>query len=350
MPALLALAVAACGSKKEHPAAGVPVTLAQAQIQSVPLTLEAVGNVEALASVAVKSRVDGQITEVLVADGQDVTQGQPLFQIDRRPFEIQLQQAQALLATARAQEARYRDLLAKKFVSPDSYAQIKSARDTAEAAEREARLQLEYSGISAPFAGRLGRISLQRGNLVKANDLPLVVLNQMDPIYVTFSAPEQSLPDIRAAMDKGKLVVSARFPRHADAPLKGELAFVDNAVDTATGTVKLRASFGNAGGQLWPGQFVNVSMDLGIQASAVAIPPAAVQTGPKGTYVFVVGADSTASMRDVVIARSTADAAVVQQGLTAGEQVVIDGQSRLTPGAKISAQQPASAAASNQKP
>jgi multidrug efflux system membrane fusion protein len=335
--ACAALALAACGDGDKDPgSAAIPVKIAVAETRNVPVTLEAVGNVEPMASVAVKSRVDGQITQVLVADGQDVKKGQPLFQIDPRPFEIELQRAQALLLTARAQETRYRDLLAKKFVSTDSYAQIKSARDIAEATEREARLQLEYSSITAPFDGRLGRVSFQSGNLVKANDTTsLVVLNQVDPIYVSFSVPEQSLPQLRTAAAKGSPEVTVRLPQ-GGGEAQGRLAFIDNAVDAATGTVRLRAIFDNADGRLWPGQFVAAVLQLDEQQGALVVPPQAVQTGPNGSYVFVVGGDSTVSLRDVKVARATASLAVIEQGVAAGDRVVIDGQSRLTPGAKVS--------------
>lgn len=361
--AAAALAVLAACGKAEAPAAdagggkpvgaaAVPVAVALAERRAVPITLDAVGNVEPLATVAVKSRVDGQITQVLVSDGQDVARDQKLVQIDARPFQIQLQQAQANLArdqaavaTAGAQEKRYRELLEQHYVSPENYADVKGKLDTAvaavstdQAAIDDARLQLDYASIRAPIGGRLGKIAIQRGNLVKANDTnPIVTINQVNPIYVSFSVPEHFLAAIRTARGRGPLAVAAQRPDAAPGTeaLTGQLTFIDNAVDPTTGTIRLRATHANAKGALWPGQFVNVSLNLGDEAGALVVPPEAVQTGPKGTFVYVIGADSTAAVREVQVARTTADAAVIGQGLEAGEHVVVDGASRLSAGAKV---------------
>ncbi|HUS24604.1 MAG TPA: efflux RND transporter periplasmic adaptor subunit [Candidatus Binatia bacterium] len=357
-PAAPAGAAAAGKGGKPGGGAPVPVTVAAAERRAVPVTIEAVGTVEPLASVAVKSRVDGQIVEVLVADGQDVTRNQKLLQIDARPFQIQLQEAsanlardQALVATAAAQEKRYRELQAQGYVSPDDYAGVKSKLDTAQAAVSSdqaaidtARLQLDYAAIRAPISGRLGRIALQRGNLVKANDnAPIVTINQVNPIYVAFAVPEQSLAAVREAMRRGALAAQARREGVAE-PLSGRLTFVDNAVDTATGTIRLRATFDNPRGVLWPGQYVGVALGLGEDAAALVVPPQAVQTGPKGTYVFVVGGDQTAQPRPVRVARTTPDAAVIAEGLQPGESVVTDGQSRLAAGTRVAVKTAAAAA------
>ena len=356
MTLALILCLTACGKSGDDTSAAakappsIPVTLAEAQTRAVPYTIVAIGNVEPLASVSVKSRVDGQITEVLIRDGQDVSKGQLMFQIDPRPLQIQVQQAEAnltrdraLLDNTTAQEARYRDLLAQHYISQDGYAQIKANMDVAAANLRadegslaNAKLQLEFTRIYAPINGRLGKVVLARGNLVKANDTnSLVVLNQIDPIYVSFSVPEQSLPKIRQAMARGKLPVHSIARDGAATDNVGELSFVDNAVDASTGTIRLRATFRNTKNALWPGQFVNVSLQLGEQNDALVIPAVAVLTGPKGPYVYTVTQDSTVVMREIAVTRNTPEGAVVEKGLAAGEKVVVDGQSRLTPGATV---------------
>lgn len=357
----LALVLAGCGKSGGETAAAVkapamvPVTLAAVEVRSVPYDITAIGNVEPVASVAVKSRVDGQIIEVRIKDGQDVSKGQLMFLIDPRPFQIQLQQAEsnlsrdrALLATATAQEARYRDLLTKNYISQDGYAQVKSNLDVAAATVKtdegsiaNAKLQLEFTRIQAPINGRLGKVEQARGNLVKANDSnSLVVLNQVNPIYVSFSVPEQSLPKIREAMVRGKLPVHALGRDGGTAESSGELSFIDNAVDAGTGTIRLRGIFKNQQNTLWPGQFVNVSLRLGEQTDAVVIPAVAVLTGPKGSFVYTVTPEATVAMREITVTRITPEGAVIEKGLAAGEKIVVDGQSRLTPGAAVSIKAP----------
>jgi membrane fusion protein, multidrug efflux system len=339
-------------AKNAKPPEGVPVMVAEASRETVPVRVEGIGNVEALASVSVKSRIDGQIVKVHFRDGAAVVQGQVLFEIDPRPALAQLRQAEAnlakdvaLLQRAREQDARYQDLLQKKFVSPEAYAQIKSNLDSAQAsveADRAAveiaRLQVEYATIHAPIGGRAGRILIQQGNLVKANDTSaLVVINQLSPIYVNFSVPEQYLEDIRRAMAAGprEVDVSATGADGKTFHAVGRLSFIDNLVDTATGTVKLRASVPNADAMLWPGQFVHASLTLGEQGNALVVPSEAVQTGPKGTYVFVIDSESKAQIRPVTVERAAGDATVIAKGLGGGEKVVVDGQSRLLPGVRV---------------
>lgn len=340
-------------SKSAKSSAPIPVTVSAAAVQTVPYLVTAIGNVEPLASIAVKSRVDGQITEVFIADGQDVARGELMFQIDPRPFQIQAQQAEAALArdralleAAQAQEARYRDLLTKNYISQDGYTQVKSNMEVAAAAVKSdegslanARLQLEFTRIVAPINGRIGKVGLTRGNLVKANDAnPLVTLNQINPIYVSFSVPEQALPGIRDAMkEDGALPIQATTQDHRMAEESGLLSFIDNAVDATTGTIRLRGTFRNGKHALWPGQFVSVRLQLGEQKDALVIPAVAVLTGPKGPYVYVVSKEQTVAMREIKVARTVADSVVVEQGLVPGDRVVVDGQSRLTPGATISA-------------
>jgi multidrug efflux system membrane fusion protein len=357
---LAVLTLAACGDKSSNKAAiadkkgkdapAIPVIVAAVTEQSVPLKIQAIGNVEVQATVAIKSRVDGQIVKVSFSDGQDVAKGQPLFEIDARPFQAQLQQAQAALARdkaqldrARAQEERYKDLLQKGFVSQDAYAQYRTNVDTAaatvradEAAAENARLQTEYTLIRSPIEGRAGKILIQQGNLVKANDtVSLVVINQIAPIYVSFAVPEQYLGAIRKYMAAGKLAVEALPAGATEGAASGTLAFVDNTVDATTGTVRLRATFPNKDKTLWPGQFVTASVTLNEQQNAIVVPSQAVQTGPKGQYVYVVKAGA-AEMRGIAVERVDGAQTVVGKGLAAGEQVVTSGQSRLIPGMKVS--------------
>jgi multidrug efflux system membrane fusion protein len=336
---------------KESPA--IPVIVSTVAEQSVPLKVQAIGNVEVQTTVAIKSRLDGQIVKVGFSDGQDVALGQVLFEIDARPLQAQLLQAQAALARdkaqldrARAQEERYKDLLQKGFVSQDAYAQFRTNVDTAaatvradEAAVENARLQTEYAVIRSPIEGRAGKILIQQGNLVKANDtVSLVVINQLSPIYVSFAVPEQYLGVIRKYMAAGKLAVDA-LPSSAagavEAPVSGTLAFVDNTVDATTGTVRLRATFPNKDKSLWPGQFVTASVTLNEQQNAIVVPSQSVQTGPKGQFVYVIKSGA-AEMRGVTIERVDGAQTVIGKGLAAGEQVVTSGQSRLIPGMKVS--------------
>ena len=352
---IVAAALSGC-SNKDTPAAvkgppAVPVVVAEVTQQTVPLRVQAIGNVEPYTTVSVKARVDGQIVDAPFRDGQDVVKGQPLFQIDARPLQALLNQAQAnllrdkaQLERARAQEIRYKDLLAKKFVSQDAYAQFVTNVETAEAtvtadeaAVETAKLQLEYTTIRSPINGRTGKIMIQLGNMVKANDTkPLVIINQVSPIYLNFAVPEQFLGAIRAAMAKHSLKVEASLTdSQGGAATNGELAFIDNAVDTTTGTVKLRAMFPNQDKLLWPGQFATASLTLGEQQGAIVVPSQAVQTGPNGQFVFVVKSDLTAEQRAVVVERVDGAQTVISQGLTPGEKVVTIGQLRLSPGIKV---------------
>lgn len=331
--------------------AAVPVATKQVEEQTVPFSLQAIGNVEAYSTVSLKARVDGQIVEVNFREGQEVRRGSALFRIDPRPFEAALRQAEATLARdiaqrnqAHAQELRYKDLLEKNFVSKDAYAQFRTNADTAaavaeasKAAADNARLNLDYCTIRSPIDGYTGKIQIQIGNLVKANDTsPLVVINQVHPIFVTFAVPEQTLPEVRTYMARGPLAVTAAPPNARKQPATGKLMFVDNAVDSTTGTIKLRGQFENKDNALWPGQFVNVGITLSEQKDALVIPSQAIQTGPAGQYVFVIRPDMTAEMRAITVQRTHGDDAVIAEGLRKGEQVVTRGQLRLTPGTRVS--------------
>jgi len=332
-------------------APAVPVSVALVAQESVPVLLQAIGNVEAYRTVALKARVDGQIVAVNFREGQAVKQAEVLFRIDPRPYEATLRQAEANALRdraardqARSQAQRYQELLDKNFISKEAYAQIRTNAETAEATAKasqaaleNARLNLEYCTIRSPLDGYVGKVLLQAGNLVKANDVnPLVVINQVKPIYVTFSVPEQYLPEVRKYNAQAPLRVDV-LPAQAS----GRLAFIDNAVDPSTGTIRLRAQFANDAAALWPGQFVNVSLQLYEQPDAIVIPAQAVQNGPQGQYVYVVGKDMLAEMRPIQVQRTDAEHAIVASGLTKGERVVTRGQLRLSPKTRVQVGKPA---------
>jgi len=332
-------------------APAVPVTTASVVTKTVPVRVNAIGNVEPYTTVAVKARVDGQIVSVHFKEGDEVRQGSVLFEIDPRPFAAALKQAQAnllkdraLLDRANEQEKRYKDLLAKNFISADAYEQVRTNAETAaatvaadEAAIDSAKLSLEYCTIRSPITGYAGRIQIQQGNLVKANDVnPLVTVNQVVPIFTSFSIPEQNIGDVRKHQAQGDLRVEATFPNSAHAPVAGKLSFLDNTADTTTGTIRLKAEFPNTDKALWPGQFVNVVLTLYEQKDAVVTPSAAVQNGPSGQYVFVVKPDMTVELRNIKVSRAEGDDTVVASGLAPGDQVVTVGQLRLAPGSRVS--------------
>lgn len=335
-------------AKEQKGKGGPPAVLVQVALvaeQSVPVRLRAIGNVEAYATVAVRSRVDGQVVAVNFREGQAVRKSDVLFRIDPRPFEAALKQAEANALRdraardqARSQARRYEELLAKNFISKEAYAQIRTNAETAEAAVKasaaaleNARLNLEYCTIRAPLAGYAGRVLLQAGNMVRANDAnPLVVINQVRPVYVNFAVPEQILPEVRKYMAAGSLAVEVLEPES-----KGMLVFVDNAVDPSTGTIRLKAEFPNESAALWPGQFVTVSVRLAEDPAALVIPSRAVQTGPEGQYVYVVGEDLVADVRRITVARTESESAVIAKGLAKGERVVTRGQLRLGPKSKV---------------
>ena len=329
--------------------AAIPVSVAAAVQQSVPVRLQAIGNVEPYSTVALKARVDGQIVAVNFREGQDVRKGETLFRIDARPFDAALKQSEANALRdaaardqARSQERRYQELLEKNFISKEAYAQIRTNAETAEAivkasqaALENARLNLEYCTIASPLDGYVGKVLLQVGNLVKANDVnPLLVINQVRPIYVNFAVPEQTLPAIRQYMALGPLAVEVAPSGETKALTEGRLVFVDNAVDPSTGTIRLRGQFDNRDATLWPGQFVNVNVRLYEQNDAILIPARSLQTGPNGQYVYVVRPDMTAELRAVTVERSEGEQAVVK-GLARDERVVTRGALRLAPGVRV---------------
>jgi multidrug efflux system membrane fusion protein len=331
-----------------------PVTTASATKEAVPVEVRAIGNVEAYSTVTVKSQVDGEIEQVHFTEGQEVHAGDLLFNIDARPFEAHLQQAEANLArdeaqakNARAQALRNKNLFDAGIVSKDQYDQFATSADALDASVRadqaamaDAKLQLGYCTIRSPIDGRTGSLLVHPGNLVKSNDTSLLVINQIHPIYVTFSVPEQYLAEIKARAASGKLGVVASAAEGNQNPDAGVLSFVNNTVDPSTGTIMLKGTFPNPAGRLWPGQFVNVALRLSVQQNATVVPNQAIQTGEKGSYVYVVKSDMTADLRPVVAGATFEGKTVVEKGLEPGEMVVTDGQLRIFPGAKLKIKNP----------
>ncbi|MGH7630628.1 MAG: efflux RND transporter periplasmic adaptor subunit [Gemmatimonadales bacterium] len=324
----------------------MPVTAAIAERRAVPRTLQATGTVEPVATVAVRSQVTGVLQRVHFREGQEIRAGQVLFEIDPRAYRATLEGAQAALARDLAQLVTVRENARRlEELGPD-YAtrqQIEQAQANAaalaataradSAAVASARLELQYATIRSPIAGRAGSLLVRPGNLVRANDGdPLVVINQLSPILVRFSLPATHLADIRR-YGAETLVVRAR-PAGGE-ETEGRLAFVDNAVDTATGTILLKGRFSNQDGALWPGQFVTVTLQLAVDDDALVVPSRAVIEGQQGAYVFVVKSDRTTEVRNVRVARAAGDVTVLDGGVEPGEQVVTDGQLRLTAGAKV---------------
>jgi multidrug efflux system membrane fusion protein len=353
----------ACGKTKAGPPvdSAAPVVVAAAMQRDIPLDVKAVGTVEAYSNVQVKSMVAGEITKEGFAEGQDVHRGDLLFVIDQRPYQAALAQAQGNLArdlaqeaNARAQATRYAALFKEGVVSREQYDQITTAADALKqaveadrAAVETAKVNLTYTTIHSPIDGRTGNLMVHRGNVVKANDIPILSINQVQPIYATFAVPEMYLPEIKKYQASRKLAVMVRVPNEPK-PAEGVLTFIDNTVDPATGTIKLKATFTNHDRRLWPGQFADVSLTLSTDKNAVLIPSAAVQTGQNGQYVFVVKPDNTAELRNVTVSRVVGSDSVITSGVRAGEQVVTDGQVRLTPGKKVALSKPANSASNTE--
>lgn len=362
---ILALAfagISGCSTEKAQSAApvAVPITAAPAVQKSVPLTVRAIGEVEAFSTVEVKSHLAGQLVSVHFSEGQDVKKGQLLFTFDRRPTEAMVAQAQGNLAKARAElaqaetnTARYAKLMQEGVVARERYEQeqanMESLRATVEASKatlENAKVQLSYTTIYSPIDGRTGSLQVHVGNMVKADEASLVVINQLRPIYTRFTLPEPLLPQVKTAMAKGKLKVEALVPKTETAVSTGYVSFVDNAVNRDTGTIALKGEFTNEDRRLWPGQFVDVTMTLAEVPNAILVPTMAVQTGQQGQYVYVVKNDMTVETRAVKIGAAVDDQTVVQEGLQAGERVVTDGQMRLVPGARVEIKNAAGASGS----
>jgi multidrug efflux system membrane fusion protein len=333
------------------PSAAVPVTVDRVISKDVPLDVSVVGTVEAFSTVAVRAQVTGEMKDVNFQQGDDVQAGQVLFTLDRRPLEAALHQAEANLARDTAQAANAKVIAQRMEDLVERGVGTREQRDTArttaaaldavvganQAAVENAKVQLQYATIRAPIAGRTGALMVHAGNLVRANDqTPLVVINQVSPIYVSFGIPEALLPDLRRFMAVRELEVEATPPNETIAPATGRITFVDNQVDQTTGTIRIKATFANANRRLWPGQFVNVRVRLTQDLQAIVVPSVAVQAGPEGSYIYVVKGDQTVEMRPVVVARTAGAQTVVKEGVKPGETIVIDGQLRLVPGSRIS--------------
>lgn len=332
---------------KQPPA--TPVAVATAQRETVPVRLEAIGTAQAIASIQVKSRIDAQIARVAIQDGQYVKAGDVVLELDARAAKAQVDQMDAQLARDQAQLAnakrdvqRYAPLVAKDFVSHQQYdtaatteLALEASVKSDQAALENAKVLLTYYTITAPIDGRASVVNFKAGNDVKANDVPILTINQVRPIYVLFSVAESELPSIRQAMAAGPVKVLARPSGDTGPPIEGDLAFFENAIDSATGTIALRAVFANAEDRLWPGRFVSVAVTLRDEPNMVTVPQAAVQIGQNGSYLFVVKSDNTAEVRPVSVARNVDGKAVVTNGLEGGEQVVIDGQLRLSNGSRV---------------
>jgi multidrug efflux system membrane fusion protein len=332
----------------------VPVTVATAVRRDFPVQVRAIGTVEAYSTVTVKSMVAGQITKVAFKEGQDVKKGDLLFEIDPVPYEAALKAAEATLArdvalkeNAEKEAKRYAFLIEKDLIPRQQFDQVTANLAALEATVKvdaamveQSRVKLGYCFLRSPIDGRTGDLSVNGGNVVKENDTKLVVINQIIPIYVTFSVPEQHLAEIRRHRAEGNLAVEAVLPGGENGSLQGSLDFISNEVDRTTGTIQLKGKFANADRRLWPGQFVNVSLTLAVRRDAVLVPTQAIQTGQEGRYVFVIKPDLTAEMRPVTIGPSPEGDTVIEQGVQAGEQVVTDGQLGLVQGSRVEVKSP----------
>ena len=376
---------------KKPVSAPIPVTVGTVTSKTVPVELRAIGNVQAYSTVTVKSRVAGQIMRVYFKEGDDMKKGDLLFMIDPRPFEAALKQSEANLErdmaqvkqaeanlerdiaqekNAQVEAERYKTLFERGVVARQQYDKFrtdwealvatvraasaaKANAEAAVAADRaaveNAKLQLSYCSIHSPMEGRTGSLIVQAGNIIKENEANLVVINQITPIYVTLSVPEQNLGEIRKYMATGKLKVQAIVPNDEVFPEEGFISFIDNAVDSNTGTIRLKGTFANREKKLWPGQFVNVVLTLTTEPNAIVVLSQAIQTGQQGQYVFVVKPDFTVESMPVVTGRSVNKETVVRKGLNTDEKVVTDGQLRLYPGARVEIKTPDSAPTNKKK-
>jgi membrane fusion protein, multidrug efflux system len=345
------LSSVSCSSKTSAvgPDLAVPVTVAKAVKKTVPIELSAIGTAEAYSTVSSKGQVNAVLQEVHFKQGDFVKKGDLLFTLDARPFQASLAQAQANLARDKAQAdltvvqaERYKKLYDEGISPKEQYDQMQAnaaaqqgSVHADEAAVESAKLELQYCEIYSPVDGRTGALQVYPGNLVKENDVPvLVVINQVAPLYEDFSVPEQYLGLIKKYMAGGRLQIEAT-PYGDTAPETGYLTFVDNTVDNTTGTIKLKGTFENTDHRLWPGQFSTVALRLSEQENATVVPTQAVQTGQSGDFVFVIKPDQTAESRPVKVARTLGTEAVIAKGIEPGETVVTDGQLRLIPGIKV---------------
>jgi membrane fusion protein, multidrug efflux system len=343
-----AIFFSSCSKRSAAPPPTVPVEAAAAQKKTVPLIVSCFGTVEAYSSSAVRSQITGVLTAVHFIEGQAVKKSDPLLTIDPRPCEAALKLAQANLAKDEAQLknaekeiVRQQELLKKGFTSQGEFDQseatVGALRATVKAdnaAVENAKLQLDYCSIGSPIDGVAGMLLIQQGNLIKANDVPIVTINQIKPIYVTFTVGEEYLPQIQKFMAENKLAVTAIPSKTNEDPSTGHLSFVDNCVNVGTGMIRLRATFENEQGRLWPGQYVDVSLVLTEEPNMIVVPSQAVQTGQNGQFVYIVKADQTIEERKVTQQRSIKNDSVIT-GVQENEIVITDGQLRLMPGCKV---------------
>jgi multidrug efflux system membrane fusion protein len=329
----------------------VPVLTAIAAEKAVPENVTTVGSGEAFTTVEVRAQVTGQLVGVDFTEGQDVTAGQTLFRIDSRTFEVTVQQAQATLEKDQAQannsealRKKDEDLLKNGLIARADYdtavalaTSQKATTAADQAALDSAKLQLQYTTIKAPVAGRTGALMVHVGSLVRNGDTnPMVVINQVTPIRVTFAVPGTYLPKIRTGQASAPLRVTAAPSGSTQPPAVGQVSFIDNTIDVTTGTIKLKANFPNADRRMWPGEIVQVTLQLAVDPHAVVVPSTAVQNSQQGQFVYIVGSDRTVKMQPVTVVRTVEDNTVIGTGVKAGDEVVTDGQLRLTPGAHVS--------------
>lgn len=346
-------AAPAAGTGRGSAPASIVVTTATVIEKPMAVEARAVGNVEASSSVAVRAQVSGELLKVGFDEGRDVVAGQTLFTLNPRQFEVALQQAEAALTRSQAQAQgmvaqvqRADELLKRQLISKAEYDQLATqlavyqASIEADRAQVEnAKLQLEYTNITAPVSGRTGALLVHPGALVRANDAaPLVVINQISPAYVSFAVPARLLPQVRRDQLQGALRVLAAPAGSAEDTVAGSLSFVDNAVDQATDTIRLKATFPNRDRRLWAGAFVDVMLQLSVEPNAIVVPNASVQASQQGQYVYVIKPDNTAELRPVTVAWQSGNEVVIRSGLSPGETVVTDGQLRLTPGVHVTTQ------------
>ncbi len=367
--ALVQLIVAGCAGEDGAAASGapgngrggrggapaVPVAVGTVVRKSMPIEISVIGAAEPFSSVAIRAQTTGQLTGVNFTEGDDVTAGQVLFTLDKRPLEAAMQQAQANLdrdlaqAANAAQQAKRFEELAQRGIAPreqvdtskSTAAALNATVDADKAALENAKVQLQYATITAPISGRTGALMVHEGNLVRANDqASLVVINQVSPISVTFAIPEARLPELKKYMSAGALRVTANPPNDESPAAVGRIAFVDNSVDQTTGTIRVKGTFPNTDRRLWPGQYVNVVVTLTTDPNAIVVPSVAVQAGQQGPYVYVVNKEQAVDLRPVTVGRASATETVIEKGLTPGETVVTDGHLRLVPGSRITVKGP----------
>ncbi len=317
----------------------------------MPLDVHAIGTVIAASTVSVHAQITGELTSVNFKEGDEVKEGMPLFTLDKRPFEAALQQAEAQLqkdqaqaTNAKAQAARYQDLLQRGIATREQVDQMNTqlaALEATLASDRaniqSAKVQLDYATIEAPISGRTGLLQVHKGNLVRANDTtPIVVINRITPVYVTFAVPEAMLPAFKKYLAAGTIRVEAKAPNDVGPASTGKIDFIDIAVDATTGTIKVKGTFPNEDRRLTPGQFVNVTVTLTADRNVTVIPTPAVQSGQQGTFVYVIKDDKTVELRPISVARTHGEDSIIASGLKPGETIVLDGQLRLIPGSRVS--------------